>query len=78
MRTLDASTLYSDDVRTLSSGPSCSKKAGIVEWNSHSDDQGTTNVKKENTPENTTNSPDNVATGALGLRSSAAMVRVGR
>ena len=76
MHTLDASALHGNDVRTLGGSSSLSKKAGIIGWNSHSDNQGTTNVEDKNPPEDTTNGSDDVAAGALGLRSSATTVRV--
>lgn len=76
MHTLYASALHSNDVRTLSSSPGCSKKVWIVGWNSHSDNQGTTDVENQNAPEDSTNGLDDVAAGALCLRSSAKVAQV--
>jgi len=76
MRTLDASALHGNDVGTLGSSSCLSKKAGVVGWDSHPDDQGTTDVEDENTPEDTTDSLDDVAAGALCLSSSTTVVRV--
>lgn len=76
MRTLDASALHGNDIGTLGSSSRLLKKAGIVGWDSHPDNQGTADVEDENTPEDTTDGPDDVAAGALGLRSSATTVRV--
>lgn len=52
------------------------KEAGIVERDSHSNNQGTANVEDKNTPEYTTNSLDDVAAGVLSLGSGATVVRV--
>ena len=76
MHTLDTGALHGNDVGTSGGSRSLLKKTGIVVWNSHSDNQGTTNVEDEDTPEDPTNGLDNVAAGALGLRGSAIMAGV--
>jgi len=76
MHTLDANAFHGNDIRTLSGSPGCLKKAGIVGWDSHSDNQGTANVENKNTPEDTTDGFYNVAAGTLSLRSSATMAQV--
>lgn len=76
MPTLDTSALYGNDVGALGGSSGWSKKAGIVGWNGHPDNQGTTNVEDENTPEDTTNGLDDVAAGAFRLRGGATLVPV--
>jgi len=71
IRTPDARALHGNDVGTLGRSPSWSKKAGVVRWNGHSNNQGTTDVEDENAPKDTTNSLDDVATRAFGLGSGA-------
>ena len=74
--TLDTRAFHGDDVGTLGGSSTRSKKTGIVGWDGHSDNQCTTNVEDKNAPKDTTDGPDNVATGAFGFRSSAASARV--
>lgn len=76
MYTLNSSPHYGDDVRTLGTGPRYSKKARVVRWNIHSDNQGTTDIEDEDTPEDTTNGLDDGATRAVGFRGSATLERV--
>jgi len=76
MRTPDTSALHGNDVGTLGRSPSWSKKARVVRWNGHSNNQDTTNVEDENAPEDTANGLDDVAARALGLSSGATLVRV--
>lgn len=73
VHTLYSRALHGDYVRTLRSSTGWSEKARVVRWNSHSDNQGTANVKEENAPEDTTNGLDDVAAGALSFRSSATL-----
>ena len=72
----DSGALHGNDVGTLGCGAGCSKKARVVGRNGHSDNQSTTNVKDENTPEDTANSLDDVAARILCLRSCATAVRL--
>jgi hypothetical protein len=73
--TLYSCTLHGDYVRTLGSSAGWSEKARVVGRNGHSDDQGTANIKEKNTPKDTTNGLDDVATRVLGFRSSARLRR---
>ena len=71
MRTLDPCALHGDYVWTLSSSPSWPKKARVVGRYSHSDNQCTTNIEKEDTPEDTADGFNDVATRAFGFGSGA-------
>ena len=73
--TLDPGALHGNDVGALSSSSGWSKKVRIVGRDGRSDNQSTTNVKQKNTPEYTADSPNDVATRTLCLRSSATVVQ---
>lgn len=71
VHTPDPRALHCDYVRTLSSSSGRPEKARVVRWNSHPDNQGTTNIEEEDTPEDTTNGLDDIATGAFRFGSGA-------
>jgi hypothetical protein len=73
VHTLDARALHRDYVRALSRSSGWSKEARVVGWNRHSDNQGTTDIEKEDAPEDTANGLNDIATRAFCFRSGAAL-----